>query len=301
MKRVLITGSNGLLGQKLVNLLNGRPAVEMIAISRGYNRNPGREGYEYYDVDITDFKELEKIVHDFKPTDIINSAAMTQVDQCETDKEACDLINHIAVKELIRMSKPFDTWMIHVSTDFIFDGESGPYDENAVANPLSWYGRSKLLAEQEVLKEGDHAIARTVLVFGYVPGLSRTNIVLWLKESLENGKTVNVVEDQFRTPTFAEDLADGIARILMKDKTGIFNISGFELMSIRELAEKVADYWKLDKSLINPILTSSLNQPAPRPPKTGFIILKAETELGYKPHKFEDALSQIERQLKERV
>jgi len=301
MKRVLITGSNGLLGQKLVNLLNGRPAVEMIAISRGYNRNPGREGYEYYDVDITDFKELEKIVRDFKPTDIINSAAMTQVDQCETDKEACDLINHIAVKELLRMSKPLDTRMIHVSTDFIFDGESGPYDENAVANPLSWYGRSKLLAEQEVLKEGDHAIARTVLVFGYVPGLSRTNIVLWLKESLENGKTVNVVEDQFRTPTFAEDLADGIARILMKDKTGIFNISGFELMSIRELAEKVADYWKLDKSLINPILTSSLNQPAPRPPKTGFIILKAETELGYKPHKFEDALSQIERQLKERV
>jgi dTDP-4-dehydrorhamnose reductase len=301
MKRVLITGSNGLLGQKLVNLLNGRPAVEMIAISRGYNRNPGREGYEYYDVDITDFKELEKIVRDFKPTDIINSAAMTQVDQCETDKEACDLINHIAVKELLRMSKPLDTRMIHVSTDFIFDGESGPYDENAVANPLSWYGRSKLLAEQEVLKEGDHAIARTVLVFGYVPGLSRTNIVLWLKESLENGKTVNVVEDQFRTPTFAEDLADGIARILMKDKTGIFNISGFELMSIRELAEKVADYWKLDKSLINPILTSSLNQPAPRPPKTGFIILKAETELGYKPHKFEDALSQIDRQLKERV
>jgi dTDP-4-dehydrorhamnose reductase len=301
MKRVLITGSNGLLGQKLVNLLNGRPAVEMIAISRGYNRNPGREGYEYYDVDITDFKELEKIVRDFKPTEIINSAAMTQVDQCETDKEACDLINHIAVKELLRMSKPLDTRMIHVSTDFIFDGESGPYDENAVANPLSWYGRSKLLAEQEVLKEGDHAIARTVLVFGYVPGLSRTNIVLWLKESLENGKTVNVVEDQFRTPTFAEDLADGIARILMKDKTGIFNISGFELMSIRELAEKVADYWKLDKSLINPILTSSLNQPAPRPPKTGFIILKAETELGYKPHKFEDALSQIERQLKERV
>jgi dTDP-4-dehydrorhamnose reductase len=301
MKRVLITGSNGLLGQKLVNLLNGRPAVEMIAISRGYNRNPGREGYEYYDVDITDFKELEKIVRDFKPTEIINSAAMTQVDQCETDKEACDLINHIAVKELLRMSKPLDTRMIHVSTDFIFDGESGPYDENAVANPLSWYGRSKLLAEQEVLKEGDHAIARTVLVFGYVPGLSRTNIVLWLKESLENGKTVNVVEDQFRTPTFAEDLADGIARILMKDKTGIFNISGFELMSIRELAEKVADYWKLDKSLINPILTSSLNQPAPRPPKTGFIILKAETELGYKPHKFEDALSQIDRQLKERV
>ena len=301
MKRVLITGSNGLLGQKLVNLLNGRPAVEMIAISRGYNRNPGREGYEYYDVDITDFKELEKIVRDFKPTDIINSAAMTQVDQCETDKEACDLINHIAVKELLRMSKPLDTKMIHVSTDFIFDGESGPYDENAVANPLSWYGRSKLLAEQEVLKEGDHAIARTVLVFGYVPGLSRTNIALWLKESLENGKTVNVVEDQFRTPTFAEDLADGIARILMKDKTGIFNISGFELMSIRELAEKVADYWKLDKSLINPILTSSLNQPAPRPPKTGFIILKAETELGYKPHKFEDALSQIDRQLKERV
>lgn len=301
MKRVLITGSNGLLGQKLVNLLNGRPAIEMIAISRGYNRNPGREGYEYYDVDITDFKELEKIIRDFKPTEIINSAAMTQVDQCETDKEACDLINHIAVKELLRMSKPLDTRMIHVSTDFIFDGESGPYDEKAAANPLSWYGRSKLLAEQEVLKEGDHAIARTVLVFGYVPGLSRTNIVLWLKESLENGKTVNVVEDQFRTPTFAEDLADGIARILLKDKIGIFNISGFELMSIRELAEKVADYWKLDKSLINPILTSSLNQPAPRPPKTGFIILKAETELGYKPHKFEDALSQIERQLKERV
>ena len=222
-------------------------------------------------------------------------------------KELCWLMNTTAVEHQVKalenlkkIDPNYKPHFIHLSTDFIFDGTHGPLDENEKPNPLSYYAESKLEAEKIVERCNlDWAIVRTVLVFGIVDNMSRSNIVLWVKSNLEQGKKINVVDDQFRTPTLAEDLADGCILIAEKKAKGIYNISGKDFYSILELAHKVADYYHLDKSLINPSKSSDIKQPAKRPPITGFIIDKAKKDLGYNPHSFEEGIKILEEQMKQ--
>jgi dTDP-4-dehydrorhamnose reductase len=205
-----------------------------------------------------------------------------------------------ALEKLKNNTPNYNPHFIHLSTDFIFDGTHGPLDENETPNPLSYYAESKLAAEKIVQASAiDWAIARTVLVFGIVDNMSRSNIVLWVKSNLEQGKVINVVDDQFRTPTLAEDLADGCILIAQKRAKGIYNISGKDFYSILELANVVADYYKLDKTLIKPSKSSDIKQPAKRPPITGFIIDKAKKELGYNPHSFTEGIKILEEQINE--
>jgi dTDP-4-dehydrorhamnose reductase len=136
-----------------------------------------------------------------------------------------------------------------------------------------------------------------VLVYGIVEGMSRSNIVLWVKSSLEQGKSIQVVDDQFRTPTLAEDLAMGCWLIVKKQAQGIFNISGEEGLTPYEMALQVADYWQLDHSLINKADSSTFTQPAKRPPITGFVIDKAKSILGYQPHRFKEGIELLSTQL----
>lgn len=305
--KILITGSNGLLGQKLVYKLRNNNAITCIATARGDNRLVKQDGYEYATLDITNLQNVDSVFRKFMPDVVINTAAMTNVDACETEKEACWLMNVTAVEhqvktleKLISENKNYNPHFVHLSTDFIFDGTHGPLDENEKPNPLSYYADSKLAAEVIVQNSKlDWAIARTVLVYGIVDNMSRSNIVLWVKSNLEQGKKINVVDDQFRTPTLAEDLADGCILIAQKRAKGIYNISGKDFYSILELAHKVADYYGLDKSLINPSKSADIKQPAKRPPITGFIIDKARKDLGYNPHSFEEGIKMLEDQLKE--
>ncbi len=141
------------------------------------------------------------------------------------------------------------------------------------------------------------AILRTVLVYGVTPDMSRSNIVLWVKKNLEDGKSINVVNDQWRTPTLAEDLAMGCFLAASKKATGIYNISGEEMMTPYDIAIQTADFFKLNKSLIKPTDSSTFKQPAVRPLKTGFIITKAKHELGYQPHSFKEGLALMASQL----
>lgn len=305
--KILITGSNGLLGQKLVYKLRNKSDVTCIATARGDNRLVQQQGYVYEKLDITDKKNVEDVFTKHLPDVIINTAAMTNVDACETDKDACWLMNATAVENQVQIleglkqiNKNYNPHFIHLSTDFIFDGSHGPLDENETPNPLSYYAESKLVAEKTVQASNlDWAIARTVLVFGIVDNMSRSNIVLWVKSNLEQGKTIHVVDDQFRTPTLAEDLADGCILIAEKRAKGIYNISGKDYFSILELANTVADYYGLDKNLIKPSKSADIKQPAKRPPITGFIIDKAIKELGYKPHSFKEGIKLLEDQLRE--
>jgi dTDP-4-dehydrorhamnose reductase len=304
--KILITGSNGLLGQKLVYKLRGVTGITCIATARGDNRLVKQDGYLYETLDITDKDNVEAVFSKHMPDVVINTAAMTNVDACETEKEACWLLNVTAVdnqiKTLETLQKSSDDYrphFIHLSTDFIFDGSHGPLDEHEIPNPLSYYAESKLAAEKLVQNSSiNWAIARTVLVFGIVDNMSRSNIVLWVKSNLEQGKVINVVDDQFRTPTLAEDLADGCILIAEKKAQGIYNISGKDFYSILELANVVADYYKLDKSLIKPSKSADIKQPAKRPPITGFIIDKAVNELNYKPHSFTEGIQILEEQIK---
>ncbi len=303
--KILITGSNGLLGQKLVYLLKNNSNYSVFATSVGENRLLDKEGYTYFTLDITNENVVERVFSEVLPDVVINTAAMTNVDVCETKKEEAYNLNVIGVQNQIEtievLNKAYgkNIHFIHLSTDFIFDGTSGPYKEEDKANPLSYYAVTKLQAEELVIgSKIKWCILRTVLVYGIVDAMSRSNIVLWVKQSLEKKQTINVVNDQFRTPTLAEDLAIGCKLAADKSAEGIYNISGKDFMSIYELACTVADYYKLDKTLIKPITTSSLNQAAKRPPVTGFDISKARKELGYEPHSFLEGIKILEEQIK---
>ncbi|MBX9850169.1 MAG: SDR family oxidoreductase [Cytophagaceae bacterium] len=298
-KKVLVTGSNGLLGQKLVQLLMEDPQYDLIATARGKNRLPFPESsYKYMSMDITNKSEVDKIIAEVKPEFIIHTAAMTNVDQCETEKEACWKQNVDAVKYIADAADKSKSFLIHLSTDFIFDGKNGPYDENAKAAPLSYYGESKLAAEKIVMKcKTKWAIARTVLVYGVAHDMSRSNIILWVKKSLEDGKNIQVVNDQWRTPTLAEDLSMGCYLIMENEATGIYNISGKELLTPYQMAIKTADFFKLDKGLITKSDSTKFTQPAKRPPRTGFIIEKAVNNLGYDPHSFDEGIRMVAEQL----
>lgn len=307
MKKILITGSNGLLGQKLVYALIKRKDVQVIATSLGANRLLKQEGYIYESLDITNKAEVEAIVKKYQPDVIINTAAMTNVDACETKREECWALNVSAVQNFVDAisQQPITTnhqpLFIHLSTDFIFDGEKGSeYVETDIPKPQSYYALSKYEAEKVLEKSTiKWAIARTIIVYGIVDNMSRSNIVLWAKDALTKGQKINVVDDQFRSPTLAEDLADGCILIADKGATGIFHLSGKETMSILELVYKVADFWQLDKTLITPSKSNDLNQAAKRPPRTGFDISKAKRELGYDPHSFVEGLAILDVQLKE--
>ena len=308
MKKILITGSNGLLGQKLQQLLISEPyqsQVEVMATSRGENRfSPQSPNLSYHSLDIANREEVLEKVAQLQPDAIIHTAAMTQVDACETERELCWKLNVHSVEYLIEACKQQkqvgkSCFLVHLSTDFIFDGAAGPYNEEAVANPVSYYGESKLAAEK-ALQASDiqWAIARTVLVYGITEAMSRSNIILWVKKSLEEGKTIYVVDDQWRTPTLAEDLAMGCYLIANQSASGIFNISGDDFLTPYEMAIKTAQYFNLDQSLIVKTDASRFSQPAKRPPRTGFILTKAKEKLGYAPRSFDEGIAILDEQLK---
>ena len=294
MIKVVITGSNGLLGQSLLNLLlQNKEEYQVIGFSRGENRS-GRNDFSYVSIDITDEENLKKHLKDINPDFIVNTAAMTQVDDCEINKEACDLLNVSVVKWLAEISQDINAHLIHISTDFIFDGKKGNYKETDNPNPLSYYGLSKLKSEEVLIHSNvSHTILRTILVFGKVFDMSRSNIVLWVKAMLEQNKEITIVNDQFRTPTYVEDLALACKISIDKKAQGVFNISSSQLLSVYEIAQEIADAFQLDKTLIKPISTSTLNQTAPRPEKTGFDLTKTNKVLEFYPKSFKEDLQRF--------
>ena len=165
--KVIITGSNGLLGQKLLHKLREDDSVELVATSIGVNRVTEKEGYKYVSLDITNENAVKKVMFSENPQVIINTAAMTNVDVCEDQQEKCDDLNVNAVKYLSEISVEINAHLIHISTDFIFDGKNGPYSENDIPNPISYYGLSKLKSETILLEsECSWTVLRTIVVFG---------------------------------------------------------------------------------------------------------------------------------------
>lgn len=301
MKRILITGSNGLLGQKLVYALRERNDVKVIATSSGVNRLRIKDGYGYDRLDITDREKVFEVFEKHKPDCVVNTAAMTNVDACEAEREKCFAVNVTGVKNIVDAASKHNIHVIHLSTDFVFDGDNGPYKEDDAVNPLSYYAWSKVEGEN-ILQQSllPWTIIRTIIIYGVTDDRQRSNIVLWTKNSLEAKQTINVIVDQFRSPTLAEDLAEACIAAAIKIATGIYHVSGKEIMSIFEIVTLVADYFQLDQSYIQPVTTEQLNQPAKRPPRTGFVLDKAMHDLGYKPHSFVEGLQIVEKQLQEK-
>ena len=293
--KVLVTGSNGLLGQKLVALLRQQAGVAVVATSRGANKLAGLyPDLHFVALDVTDAAQVRQAMAQERPTHVIHAAAMTNVDECELNQAACWEQNVTAVGHLVPACAAAGAHLIHLSTDFIFSGEAGPLAEDAVPGPVNFYGESKLAAERLVqASAGRWAIARTVLVYGVAHDYGRTNLVLWVRDSLRAGKTIKVVDDQWRTPTLAEDLAQGCWLMAQQAAQGIYHISGDELLTPYAAALRVAGHFGLDEGLIERVNSSTFTQPARRPARTGFLIDKARRDLGYRPHTFAEGMTVV--------
>ncbi len=295
-EKLLITGSNGLLGQHLIKMLLDTTNHQIIATGRGESRLPFERSslFNYYTLDIADGIAVNDFIQLHKPTAIIHAAALTQPDPCELDKIACWEINVTATRFLTEAAELVNAYFLYVSTDFVFDGIHGPYTETDTTGPVNYYGSSKLAAEKSVAESNlTWSIVRTVLVFGNILTGNRSNVISWVKNNLETKTPIKVVGDQWRTPTYVKDLAKGILLVLQKKATGIYHISGEEGMSPFDMAIATANYLHLDKSLITKVDATVFTQPAQRPLRTGFIIEKAKQELGFKPLSFKDALKQM--------
>jgi dTDP-4-dehydrorhamnose reductase len=292
--KLLITGSNGLLGQKIVRQLE-KSGIDYVATSMGANRNPNLPNSKYVSFDITNRATIQQVCDEYQPTAIINTAAMTNVDACEDDEVGCKKLNVIAVQYLFDWCKLNTRHFIHLSTDFVFDGKNGPYSENDLRNPLSIYGKSKADSEDLLLNDSylNWTILRTIIVFGKGENLSRSNIVLWAKSELAQGKKMNIVQDQFRAPTWADDLAWACIKVAKTNKNGVYHISGPETISMFELVKRIAKFYGFDENLVYPISSITLNQKAKRPPVTGFVLDTAKKDLGYNPLSFEDSLDRL--------
>jgi dTDP-4-dehydrorhamnose reductase len=292
--RILVVGSNGMLGQRLINFFSKQQNFEIIGCS--IEETPVINNYEYICCDMTRRESIKKIIYDFYPDFIINAAAFTNVDLSEVERETAWKVNVKGVEFLAEAARVLDSHLIHISSDYIFDGTNGPYPENAKPNPLGYYGRTKLASENALKLSGAlYTIIRTNVLFGIAD--SRPDFVRWVINSLKENRQIRIVTDQFNNPTFIDDLVQAISKIIEFKKEGVYHIGGRDFLSRFEFSERIADFFHLNKDLIKPIETEELNQKARRPLKSGLITLKAETELGFKPHTIIESLQMMKKEL----
>jgi len=296
MVKLIITGVNGLLGQKLLEQAAAKYSILGIDIhEEPFNK---KINFQYEQLDITDRRLLTESILNFYPHYLINTAAMTDVDDCEENKEQCWKVNVQAVKNLVYAAQKIGTKIVHLSTDYIFDGNHGPYSENDPSSPLDYYGKSKL-ASENVLYASDleYSIVRTMVLYG--AGINvRPNFVTWLISALKNKQQLTIVTDQIGSPTLADDLAAAILKIIELNKWDTFHVSGSEIIDRYRFALKIADVFGLEMNLISPITTRELNQKAPRPLSSGFNVNKATSELGINLSNIEDGLKIFKKQFK---
>lgn len=292
---VLVCGANGLVGHQLVDFLKTKHKV--IAVAK-QNEKLFDQNVHFVEYNFIEYTEFSKILDEYKPDCIINCAAFTNVDLCEIEKENAMKINHHFVQELITWAVKNNAHLIHISTDYIFDGKNGPYLEDDNYKPLNHYGLSKLNADLEIINTENlrFTLFRAVVIYGYHRNRNKLNFITWLIENLKAGKKLNIVTDQSSNYTYVNDLVIAIANSI-NSHFGIFNIAGDYYASRYELSLKVAKTLALNSDLIKPVLTKDLKQKAIRPKKSGLINQKAKKTLNFLSQKIESTLLEINKHL----
>ncbi len=284
--KVLITGANGFLGQHLTKYLTEQNFA-IIALGRGKCKILEEKIFTYYSIDLTDKQGVDEITTTVRPDIIIHTAAMSKPDECENNKDACILNNITVTGYLVEAANSAKAKIIYVSTDFVF-GEDGPHSEDTIPDPLNFYGASKLQAEKLVKTNAhDYAIMRPVFIYGKVWEGLRPSFLHWVKNNLELGKPIKVVNDQFRTPTYVIDLCKGLEAMITKNVHGDFHLAGKDILTPYQMALSVADVLQLDRTLIEPVTSDTFPEPVKRSKKSGLKIDKAVEQLNYNPVDFE--------------
>ena len=289
--KVLITGANGFVGHYLVQSAL-KKGFTVIATCKGECRLPfsGYPNFIYEEMDFTNPYSIDAVFDKHKPDAVIHAGAMGKPDECEQNQMQAYMVNVEGTVHLLINAAEYKSYFVFISTDFVFYGDGGMYKEEDQRRSVNYYGRTKIEAEDAVMEyEYDWSIVRTVLVYGK-PQSGRDNLLTIVKTKLEKGEGYSVFNDQVRTPTYVEDLANAVVSIIEKKASGIFHISGEEVLTPYEMAIKTAKFFQLDSSLIKKVTAADMSQPARRPLKTGFNIDKAKKELGFKPISFDEGL-----------
>ena len=289
--KIIILGANGFIGRRILNRLY--PSHQVLACSLHPDILP-EESYRFETIDMLDYTAMTTLLNDFQPEVIINASALSVVDYCEQHPEEAYAMNVTAVKHLAEYSRDHSCRLIHLSTDFVFDGTSSiAYTETDVPNPVNYYGKTKQWSE-EVIGQlcTDYAIVRVEVVYGKPLLKQHGNIVHLVKNRLENGQSIRVVSDQFRSPTWVEDIACAIEQLLSNQHQGIYHICGGETLSVADIAYRAAKFFNLDASLIEPITTEAMNEATPRPPFTPMSVKKAQQAFGYQPSALEEGFKE---------
>lgn len=272
MKRLFITGGSGLLGSKFNSL-----AYENFEIIKTYNKNPQGNAIP---LDITDEEDVLRKIDSVNPDLVIHSAALTDVDYCEEHRKKAYQINAEGTLNVIKACEKIDARLIYVSTDFVFDGKKGLYLEEDETNPLGYYALSKLKGEEFVKNSNlNYAITRVSVLYGWH---NKSNFVTWVINELKDKNQINIVTDQYNSPTLADNAAEAIIKIFQSNKEGIYHIAGDERISRFDFARNIAEVFQLDETLINPIVSSQLVQKAQRPVDSSLSVEKAKHDLDMK-------------------
>ena len=283
MTTILITGASGQLGMSLKRIFNSKYEI----ISTTGNNNPTGSSMH---LDVTNPMLFKEVMETTNPDLVINLAALTNVDLCEKNPELAYSINIGGMDNLVNA---FKGPIIHVSTDYVFDGEDGPYKEEDTTNPLNVYGLSKLESEKLLLDHTENSLViRSNVLYDY-SSKSEASFLNWVVGSLTQEKEINVVEDQWNNPTWTGSLAVVIDRAIDTQLTGLVHWGDGDLVSRFDFANKIADVFNLKKSLIKPILTSELNQTAKRPLKSGLKSDYAQNILNLEPPTIKECLETI--------
>ncbi len=283
MTTILITGASGQLGMSLKRIFNSKYEI----ISTTGNNNPTGSSMH---LDVTNPMLFKEVMETTNPDLVINLAALTNVDLCEKNPELAYSINIGGMDNLVNA---FKGPIIHVSTDYVFDGEDGPYKEEDTTNPLNVYGLSKLESEKLLLDHSENSLViRSNVIYDY-SSKSEASFLNWVVDSLTQEKEINVVEDQWNNPTWTGSLAVVIDRAIDTQLTGLVHWGDGDLVSRFDFANKIADVFNLKKSLIKPILTSELNQIAKRPLKSGLTSDYAQNILNLEPPTIKECLETI--------
>jgi dTDP-4-dehydrorhamnose reductase len=297
--KVLITGCNGLVACSLTKWLNSNGA-EVLGASVSGLTNPYLSEERYLCYDLTSAHASERLLDAVRPDVLVHAAAMTRPDVCELQPEACRLLNTEVSGRIFMEAAQRNIRSVFLSSDFVFSGNHPPHDENSHDFPApNVYGISKKEAEDVIMRiNPSAAIVRTALVYGFEPLLPRSNVFTWLLGELSEGRTVRVVNDQYRMPTFSDDLAFGLGRLCNTAYAGIFHLAGSDYLSVYEFALQVAEVFGFDSELIRPVETFTLGESAKRPPRTRLVSRRAYSDLGYTPGSLRGNLLQIKSRIR---
>lgn len=291
-KRILVVGASGLLGSKII-----RFAKNFEVVGTYYSHPFEIKNTKLIQLDMKDPKKTKNAIEDISPSCVVLTSTMTDVDQCERDPKEAYATNVLGAKNVALACKERGAKLIYVSTDYVFDGKKGNYSEEDLPHPISVYGKTKLEAEEAITICRDWTIARVSVLYGLNTTTGKSNFITWIIQKLKNNQEITLFTDQIVSPTFADNAAEVILKMIEDKICGLYHIAGKSAYDRYTIGLKTADVFGLESNLIHPIVTEDLALPAERPKNSSLSIAKAERDIKVKFLTLDEGLSKLRSQM----